>query len=72
MLLVITARSLKFLEEYADRQVQLWQVLQKYHELPDQLDDLHLHFEQFKSSIQTDFGHLKQASSQIPKMCNPI
>ena len=32
--------------------------------LPDHLDDLHLHFEQFKSSIQTYFGHLKQASSK--------
>ena len=44
--------------------MQLWQVLKKYHELPDQLEDLHIHFKDFKYSIQTDFGHLKQASSQ--------
>ena len=58
-----TAHSLKFLEDYADRQTQLWQVLQKYHTLPDKLEDLHAHFEAFKSSIHTDFRHLKQACS---------
>ena len=52
ILLVNTAHSFKFLEDYANRQAQLWQVLQKYDELPDKVDDLHLHFEQFKSSIQ--------------------
>ena len=47
-LLVNTAHTLKFLEDYADRQAQLWQVLQKYHKLPDQLGNIHLHFEQFQ------------------------
>ena len=32
ILLVNTAHSLKFLEDYVDRQTQLWQVLQKYQE----------------------------------------
>ena len=62
-LLVNTAHSLKFLEEYADRQTQLWKVLQKYHNLPDEVDDLHSHFESFKSTIETDFKHLKEATS---------
>ena len=31
---------LKFLEEYADRQAQIWKVLRKYHNLPDKVDDL--------------------------------
>ena len=63
-LLVNTACSLKFLKEYADRQTQVWKVLQKYHNLPDEVDDLHLHFESFKSTIETDFKHLKEATSQ--------
>ena len=62
-LLVNTARSLKFLKEYTDRQTQLWKVLQKYHNLPDEVDDLHSHFESFKSTIETDFKHLKEATS---------
>ena len=39
-LLVNTAHALKFLEEYRDRQAQLWTVLCKYHNLPDQLEHL--------------------------------
>ena len=57
-LLVNTVCSLKFLEEYTDRQAQVWKVLRKYHNLPDKVDDLHSHFESFKSTIETDFKHL--------------
>ena len=63
-LLVNTALSLKFLKEYANRQTQLWKVLRKYHNLLDKVDDLHSHFESFKSTIETDFKHLKEAMSQ--------
>ena len=42
-LLVNTARSLKFLEEYANRQAQIWKVLRKYHNLLDEVEDLHSH-----------------------------
>ena len=63
-LLANTAHSLKFLEEYADRQVQVWKVLRKYHNLPDEVEDLHSHFDSFKSTIETDFNHLKEATSQ--------
>ena len=63
-LLVNTACSLKFLEEYADRQAQVWKVLRKYHNLLDEVDDLHSHFHSFKSTIETDFKHLKEATSQ--------
>ena len=62
-LLVNTKHSLKFLEEYANRQTQLWNVLQKYHNLPDEVDDLHSHFESFKSTIETEFKHVKEATS---------
>ena len=62
-LLINTAHSLKFLEEYADRQAKIWKVLRKYHNLPDDVEDLHFHFDSFKSSIKTDFKHLKEATS---------
>ena len=39
-LLVNTTCSLKFLKGYANRQAQVWKVLQKYHNLPDKVDDL--------------------------------
>ena len=67
-LLVNTVQALKFLEDYANRQAQVWHVLQTYHELPDQLVDIH--FDQFKSTLQTDFKHLKDATSKIPKTFN--
>ena len=56
-LLINTACSLKFLEEYADRQVQIWKILRKYYNLPDDVEDLHLHFNSFKSNIKNDFKH---------------
>ena len=62
-LLINTARSLKFLEEYTDRQAQIWKVLQKHHNLPDGVEDLHSHFDSFKSIIKNDFKHFKEATS---------
>ena len=44
-LLVNTTHSLKLLEEYTDRQMQVWKVLRNYHNLPDEVDDLHSHFD---------------------------
>ena len=62
-LLIKTGHSLKFLEEYANRQAQIWKVLHKYHNLPDNVENLHSHFNSFKSSVKTDFKHLKEAMS---------
>ena len=59
-----TAHSLKFLEEYTDRQAQIWKILRKYHNLLDDVEDLHFHFDSFKSSIKTDFKHLKEVMSR--------
>ena len=64
LLLVNTVRSLKFLEEYSDRQVQIWQIFHKHHNIPDDLQDLHLYFNNFKTSLETDFNHLKEATSR--------
>ena len=62
-LLINTAHSLKFLGDYSDRQAQIWKILCKYHNLPDDVADLHFHSDSFKNSIETDFRHLKEATS---------
>ena len=63
LLLVNTAHFLKFLEEYFDRQAQIWKIFHKHHNIPDDLEDLHFHFDNFKTSLETDFNHLKEATS---------
>ena len=64
LLLVNTAHCLKFLEEYLDRQAQIWKIFHKHHNILDDLQDLHLHFDDFKTSLETDFKHLREATSQ--------
>ena len=71
-LLINTAHSLKFLEEYANRQAQIWKILHKYHNLLDNVEDLHFHFDSFKSSIKTDFKHLKKATSHNMQNIHPL
>ena len=55
LVLVNSARVLKFLESYAARQNKLWKVLSKYHHLPDHLHDL-------KTTLQAEFNLLKKAT----------
>ena len=62
LLLVNTARSLKFLEEYADRQVLIWQIFRKHENIPDDISDLHLHIDDFKTNIEKEFNFLKEAT----------
>ena len=57
LVLVNTARLLKFLESYALRQTKLWKVLSKYHNLLD-------HFHYLKTALQTKFELLKTATSK--------
>ena len=52
LLLVNTTRSLKFLEDYADRQALI----------PDDIQDLHFHIDDFKSNIEKEFALLKEAT----------
>ena len=42
LILVNTARVLKFLKSYATLQTKLWKVLSKYHNLPDHFHDLNM------------------------------
>ena len=62
LLLVNTARSLKFLEEYMDRQAQIWKIFQKHQIIPDDIQDLHFHFDNFKNGIEKEFAFLKEAT----------
>ena len=64
LLLVNTARSLKFLEEYVDRQAQIWKIFQKHQMIPEDIQDLHLHFDDFKNGIEKEFAFLKEATSK--------
>ena len=62
-LLVNTAHSLKFLEKYLERQAKIWKIFHKHHNISHNLEDLHLHFDDFKTSLKTEFKHLKEATS---------
>ena len=62
LLLVNTTRSLKFLEEYTDRQVLIWQIFRKLENIPDDIYDLHLHIDDFKTNIEKEFNFLKEAT----------
>ena len=55
LLLVNTAHCLKFLEEYLDLQSQIWKIFQKHQTIPEDLQDLHFHFDEFKNSLEKDF-----------------
>ena len=62
LLLVNTARSLKFLEEYVDRQALIWKIFQKHENTPDDIQDLHFHIDDFKTNIEKEFSLLKEAT----------
>ena len=57
-----TTRSLKFLKDYADRQGQIWKIFQKHQTIPDNIQDLHFHIDDFKNSIEKEFTFLKEAT----------
>ena len=62
LLLVNTARSLKFLEEYMDRQALIWKIFQRHENIPDNIQDLHFHIDDFKTNIEKEFALLKEAT----------
>ena len=62
LLLVNTAQSLKFLEEYVDHQAQIWKIFQNHQMIPDDIQDMHFHFDYFKNGIEKEFAFLKEAT----------
>ena len=62
LLLVNTTRSLKFLEDYADHQGQIWKIFQKHQTIPDDIQDLHFYIDDFKNGMEKEFAFLKEAT----------
>ena len=52
------------MEEYSDRQSQIWKIFHKHHTIPEDLQDLHFHFDDFKNSLEKDFKFLKEVTSR--------
>ena len=55
------AQALKYLEAYGQRQSQLFTVLEKYHQVPDSLEDLKSHFQFLKEVTSRNVENLQQA-----------
>ena len=62
LLLVNTARSLKFLEYYVDHQGKICKIFQKHQTIPDDIQDLHFYIDDFKNGIEKEFTFLKEAT----------
>ena len=68
LLLVNMARSLKFLEEYPDRQALIWQFFRKHKNIPDDIHDLHLHIDDFKLTSKKSLISLKRQYAKMSKI----
>ena len=55
------ARALKYLEDFDQSQSQLFMVLEKYHLLLDNLDNLQSQFGFLKQATSKNIEHLQQA-----------
>ena len=60
IVLVNMARALKYLEAYGQRQSELFTVLEKYHQVPDSLEDLKTSFHFLKEVISRNVENLQQ------------
>ena len=61
IMLVNMAQALKYLEAYGQRQSQLLTVLEKYHQVPDSLEDLKSQFHFLKEVTSRNVENLQQA-----------
>ena len=59
-MLVNTARALKYLEAYGQRQSPLFTVLEKYHQVPDGLEDSKSQFYLLKEATSRNIENLQQ------------
>ena len=55
------------MEEYTDRQALIWQIFRKHENIPDDIHDLHLHIDHFKTNIKKEFHFLKEATCKNVK-----
>ena len=61
IVLVNTARDLRYLEDFGQRQSQLFTVLEKYHLVPDSLENLQSQFHFLKEATSRNVENLQQA-----------
>ena len=45
-----------------DHQAQIWKIFRKHQMIPDDIQDLHFHFDDFKNGIEKEFAFLKEAT----------
>ena len=45
-----------------DRQALIWKIFQKHKNIPDDIQDLHFHIDDFKTNIEKEFSLLKEAT----------
>ena len=45
-----------------DHQAQIWTIFQKHQMIPDDIQDFHFHFDDFKNGIEKEFALLKEAT----------
>ena len=43
----------------------IWQIFRKHENIPDDIHDLHLHIDDFKTNIEKEFNFLKEATRKI-------
>ena len=76
IVLVNTARALKYLEAYRQRQSQLFTVQEKYHQVPDGLEDLKSQFHFLKEATSRNVENLQQAinlqQTYTTTLCNHV
>ena len=74
--LVNTTGALKYLEAYGQRQSQLFTVLEKYHQVPNSLEDFKSQFLSLKEATSRNLGNLQQAlnlqQTYITALCSHI
>ena len=47
-----------------DCQAQIWKIFQKHQMIPDNIQDLHFHIDDFKNGIEKEFTFLKEATQK--------
>ena len=47
-----------------DHQAQIWKIFQKHQMIPDDIQDLYFHFDNFKNNIENEFALLKEATQK--------
>ena len=68
IVLVNMARALKYLEDFGQRQSQLFKILEKYHLLLNNFKNLQLQFGFLKQATSKNIEHLQQAIN-VQQMC---